>query len=338
MLVRQFQKTQDQQSSDVTGTLNGAPPRGPATKPCHPRARFQAHRGKVRECHQQVQSTWQTSGSVPAILQARLAPVGVQACRAERNLGIDSTPGKRVCRTCLLKDHGCQSERLLTADPRWPLRQRLALIARASVAAANHSGVSVTGLVETLQQSRWRKAVNLAQLCFSAHARIVGHMDAARHDGQIHEVPSRRAKKTTHGQKLEDDPWQVTDKYNEQLGRRPSSLGGQPSSFRVQVGARRHAAIFDSGSCRLCNKRRFGRRAKCCELTAGQGAEGALCVGKALGLPSFFSGRCPVYRRTQHGQRVSVCCCFTNMNARRLRLEIHQTMWVKTGGEWCLRL
>ena len=36
------------------------------------------------------------SGSVRAMLQTRVAPVGVHASRAERNLGIDFTSGKRV--------------------------------------------------------------------------------------------------------------------------------------------------------------------------------------------------------------------------------------------------
>ena len=60
---------------------------------------------------------------------------------------------------------------------------------------------------------------------------------------------------------------------------------------------------------------------KVLHVTAGGGS--TLCW-EDNGLPSFFSRRCSVYRRTSTGNVVSVCSCFSNVNPRRLRLETHQ--------------
>ena len=101
---------------------------------------------------------------VRAKLQTRLAPLGVKAVQAERNLGSDYTSGKRassaVRRARLEKSKGrVKRIRKLHGPSSVPLRQRLARIAQASVARVNHYGVSVTGLNETqLQQSRSQMA------------------------------------------------------------------------------------------------------------------------------------------------------------------------------------
>ena len=80
------------------------------------------------------------SVSVRAKLQTRLAPLGVQATRTERNLGLDFASGKRVStvvrRARLQKSYG-RAKRTRTASRRC------------------HCGVAVTGLNETqLQHSR----------------------------------------------------------------------------------------------------------------------------------------------------------------------------------------
>ena len=109
------------------------------------------------------------SVSVGAELQLRLAPLGVQASRAEPNFGIDLSSGKRV-------STAVQRARLETSKGRVrrirkfhgrssiPLRQCVAMIARVPVLKANHCGVAVTGPNETqLQQSGSQVASSLAK-------------------------------------------------------------------------------------------------------------------------------------------------------------------------------
>ena len=141
----------------------------------------------------------------------RLAPLGVQASTGERHLGIDFTPEKRastaVRRTWLEKSKLCVKRiRKIHGRSSVPLRQRLAVIARASLSKANHCVVAVTEPNETeLQQFRFQVASCLAKRLHwekrhkgahggrkrlgpsvrftrargRAHARVVGHLDAA---------------------------------------------------------------------------------------------------------------------------------------------------------------
>ena len=74
-------------------------------------------------------------------LQLRLAPLGVQASRAERNLGIDFASGKRVftvVRRARLETSKERARRIRKIHGRSsvPFRQRLAQVARTSVSKA----------------------------------------------------------------------------------------------------------------------------------------------------------------------------------------------------------
>ena len=112
-------------------------------------------------------------------LQARLQPLGVQATRTERNLGIDYASKRRVAtvgrRARLEKSKGRVGRiRKIHGKSSVPWRRRLAQIAHASVAKANHNGVAVTGLNETqLQQSRSQMASCLAKRVYGKSATMV---------------------------------------------------------------------------------------------------------------------------------------------------------------------
>ena len=131
--------------------------------------------GKLRQagCEVATKKSKVLSNSVfvRAKLQMRLAPLGVQATRAERNLGIDFSSGKRastaVRRARLEKSKGrVKRIRKIHGSSAVPLRQRLA--------KANHFGVAVTGLNETqLQQSRSQLASCLAKRLHGKSVTIV---------------------------------------------------------------------------------------------------------------------------------------------------------------------
>ena len=101
-------------------------------------------------------------------------------------------------------------------------------------------------------------------------------------------------KKTRERQKLEDDVWQATDTHNV-LGCRPSSLGGQPSSFGSKsVHEGTTAAVLTAN---LVDATTSG------VLFEDRGdVEGAACSQLVEACREhFFSGRCPVHRRTSTG-------------------------------------
>ena len=112
-------------------------------------------------------------------LQARLQPLGVQATRTERNLGIDFASGRRVAtevrRARLEKSEGRVRRIKKIHGKSWvPGRRRLAQVAHAPVAKANHNVVAVTGLNETqLQQSRLQTASCLAKRMHGKGATMV---------------------------------------------------------------------------------------------------------------------------------------------------------------------
>ena len=97
------------------------------------------------------------SVSVRARLQARLQPLGVQAKRTERNLGIDFASGKRVAtaerRARLEKSNGrVRRIRKIHGKSSVPWRRRLAQIAHVPQCQKQTiTGVAVTGLDETQQ-------------------------------------------------------------------------------------------------------------------------------------------------------------------------------------------
>ena len=88
----------------------------------------------------------------------------------------------------------------------------------------------------------------------------------------------------------------------------PSVVPGRTAEFfswSVHQGS--VAAVFDSGSLSTLPQaafwlKRWRRRERCCLLIPGQGVEGAstLCW-EGHGLPSLFSGRCPMYQRISTG-------------------------------------
>ena len=112
-------------------------------------------------------------------LQTWMQPLGVQATRIERNLGIDFASGRRVAavvrRARLEKSKGrVRRIRKIHGKPPVPWRRRLAQIVHASVAKGNHYGVAVTGLNET--QSRSQMASCLAKRMHRKSATVVPMM------------------------------------------------------------------------------------------------------------------------------------------------------------------
>ena len=102
-----------------------------------------------------------TSVFVRAKLQQRLAPLQVQAARAQRPLiSRQANVCPAVRRARLEKSKGrVKRIRNLHGKASVPLRQRLARIERASVSKATHYGIAVTGRIDTqLQQSRTQVA------------------------------------------------------------------------------------------------------------------------------------------------------------------------------------
>ena len=152
------QKTQDLQSSDVTRTINP--------------------RNETMSSPRQIPSSQRQGERVPPTSPKYVVCASDFACRAERNLGIDSTPGKRVTtvrQARLLKFHGHQSERL----PRQIL----------GGGAAATFGAHCSSLQQSRSQIAWCLAKRLhgnsvtmiLSSCGGTHARVTEQLGAASH-------------------------------------------------------------------------------------------------------------------------------------------------------------